>query len=372
MILPKDQAGNAQQNIGEVYGLVTTVSGSPASRVRVVLLPLTAPTSNRYTSTDLFGRFRFRSVPDGFYSLLVVGSSQQDVELEVRGRVLLRRRTIGSAYLVAPRGINITLKSGTKPPPSPSPTPAPSPRVSPSPAILPSPTPRIKPSPAPSVRPSASPNLSPSPRTNPSPVPSAQPNVSPNQSPTPTSAIDQRLQAMDLGNIAFNVPPNMTLDKSEFIVLKLSLSQSPDNLKQILEGEHVAGDIKTDRIKVDDNMQAILTGDGFQITPVTAESLPISKQSTTEWKWDVRPLRSGVLRLHVVLNALVDVDGTGKRPYPIKSFDHEYRVDVPWQNKPVFAFVGNNWQWLWTTLIIPVGAWVWNRRRKKKGKAGFI
>jgi hypothetical protein len=178
---------------------------------------------------------------------------------------------------------------------------------------------------------------------------------------------------MKIGQIAFNVPPVMALDQSYLIALNLGLSKTEEELKTDLRNQGVKGDLKSDSIKVDTNMQAILSGDGFTITPVTADKLPISANNITEWKWDVRPVKTGTLRLHVVINALVDLnDGAGKQPYPVRTFDQEYQIAVPWRNRFVFAFVGNNWQWLWATLVIPVAGLLWNRRRKKKGKAGFI
>jgi hypothetical protein len=178
---------------------------------------------------------------------------------------------------------------------------------------------------------------------------------------------------MDFGNIAFNVPPSMSLDKTYKIVLNLALSKTKKELEDNLIAQGVIGDLKSETIKVDANMQADLTGDGFQITKVTPDKMPISANTITEWKWDVRPIRSGTLRLHVVLNALVDLkDGKDKQPYPVRSFDKEYIVAVPWKDRAVISFVVNNWPWLWATIVIPLGGWLWSRRRKKKGKAGFI
>lgn len=140
-------------------------------------------------------------------------------------------------------------------------------------------------------------------------------------------------------------------------------------------------------------MQAVLTGgDDFKITPITPDTLPVSSQTTTEWKWDVKALRGGNLKLYLTLNAIVEYeDGAGKRPVTIKTFDKYYVVAVPWSENAALKFVGNNWQWVWTTLIIPVGLWLKNRKRKetdgqtdnddtekipeetgKKAQAGFV
>lgn len=201
----------------------------------------------------------------------------------------------------------------------------------------------------------------------------ARPTPSPATSPLSKAAIDKILEGMEWGNVAFNAPNSMEFDVAKRVILELSLVHSVDDLKKMVaEKEGVEGDLAGARIKVADEMQAVLTGDGFQITAVTQDTLPISKQSANEWKWDVRPLRSGKLRLHLVLNAYVNVDNKGNRIYPIKTYEKVYDVDVPWQNKPVIAFVLNNLQWLWITLVVPAGGLVWKLRKRKNKSVGFI
>jgi hypothetical protein len=181
--------------------------------------------------------------------------------------------------------------------------------------------------------------------------------------------IDKILSGMELGNIAFNVPPSMSLEKAETVVLLLSPKQSVAELEQKLHEEDAVGEIKNAKIKIHDRMQAVLSGDGFQITPVTADTLPVSQQEPTEWKWDVRAQRTGTLKLNVVLNAIVDVDdGSGPHPYPIRTFSQTYVVQVSWRDGAT-AFVRESWQWLWVILVAPVAAWLWFRNRTKRRHA---
>jgi hypothetical protein len=175
---------------------------------------------------------------------------------------------------------------------------------------------------------------------------------------------------MELGNIAFNVPPSMNLQKAETVVLLLSPKQTAEELEQRLRDEGAVGDIKEARVKIHDRMQAVLSGDGFQITPVTADTLPVSRQEPTQWRWDVRAQRAGTLKLNVVLNAIVDVDdGSGPRPYPIRTFSQTYVVEVPWRGGTAAAFLRENWQWLWVALLAPAAAWLWARTRTKRRAA---
>jgi hypothetical protein len=172
---------------------------------------------------------------------------------------------------------------------------------------------------------------------------------------------------MALGSIAFNVPPSMSLNQAETVKLLLRAEQASEELQKTLRDQGVVGDIRTATIRIHDRMQAVLLGDGFQISPVTADTLPISKQEPTQWEWDVRAQRYGTLKLNVVLNAIVDVnDGSGPRPYTIRTFSQTYIVQVPGYGGRVATFAKNNWPWLIATVAILVGGWLWNRKGKKR------
>jgi len=309
-----------------------------------------------------------------------LSSFNPKIELEETGG-LESGKTIRRAF------INVTVKpySDTLPTPSPLPSQTVKPPQSPS------PTQTVKPTPSPTrtiINQNTNSNLT--------GIITPTPTVEVPVTPTPTikvpglppSKIDEILAKMNLGNIAFVTPEAMTLEKSETVYLRLSIAQTIEELKQEIQNEGIKGQVNAvGGIKIDSQMQAVLTGgDDFKVTPITPDTLPISNQTTTEWKWDIKALRGGNLKLYLTLNAIVEYeDGAGKRPVTIRTFNKEYTVAVPWSENAVFKFAGNNWQWLWTTLIVPIGLWAWNRKRKKtrpsgiaayqeekKTKAGFV
>ncbi|HSE17119.1 MAG TPA: hypothetical protein VLB46_08695 [Pyrinomonadaceae bacterium] len=152
------------------------------------------------------------------------------------------------------------------------------------------------------------------------------------------------------------------MNEAKKIELLLSKALSEEDLKKAVENQNVEGPIQIERIKIADEMEATLSGDGFQITEVLPARRAISKTGTTEWKWDVRALKAGKLRLHLTLNALVTVAGNPQL-YTVRTFDKEYVVVVGFKES-VVSFAGEHWQWLWTTVFLPVGAWLWKRKRK--------
>jgi len=67
-------------------------------------------------------------------------------------------------------------------------------------------------------------------------------------------------------------------------------------------------------------------------------------------------------------------ESLGFRPvegFPV-SFEKISVKGTHWQNAS--NFVGSNWQWLWTTILVPLVALLWGRgkRSNKSGDQGFV
>jgi hypothetical protein len=113
-------------------------------------------------------------------------------------------------------------------------------------------------------------------------------------------------------------------------------------------------------------MEAHLTGNDFDIVPITPEEQAISRRETTEWKWSVKPKDVGTLPLHLSLNAKFKVDGQ-EAARTIRTFDKTVYVKV-FSPRGIAVIVRHNWQWLCTALIFPIAGWVWHRGRKSAKK----
>jgi len=123
-----------------------------------------------------------------------------------------------------------------------------------------------------------------------------------------------------------------------------------------------AGQKEGATINVSDQMEARLTGFGFAIQAVTPEIQAVSDKSTTEWKWDIKPAEPGLQRLHLTVSALLSIEGS-RVPRAIRTFDRTIDVQVTSQERLSFFFT-ENWQWLWTAILIPIVGWLWGRRKK--------
>jgi hypothetical protein len=117
------------------------------------------------------------------------------------------------------------------------------------------------------------------------------------------------------------------------------------------------------RIKVSDEMQATLTSLDFEIQPETDEIQSVSSDQNTEWRWQIQPKRTGTLHLHLTLSAIVFVRST-QSFHAIRTFNSTFTIEVGWFAR-LTDFLGGNWQWLWTAILIPVAGLSWGGYRKR-------
>lgn len=173
--------------------------------------------------------------------------------------------------------------------------------------------------------------------------------------------LDSVVSNLRLANVAFNSPKTMRLEEPMVIQLLLSGRQPIRELKEKLTA---LGEREGEQIRASDSMEAHLTGAGFAIEAVTPEIRLVDRDEITEWKWEVEPTKTGQRRLHLTLSALIDVHGNEK-PYTVRTFERTLVVEVTLQQR-LETFAEENWQWLWTALLVPAGALLLQRRRRSR------
>ncbi len=173
--------------------------------------------------------------------------------------------------------------------------------------------------------------------------------------------IDEILEQMDLGNIAFNAPTKMKLNAPSTIQLVLSPTNSIEELKDLVIAE---GEKEGARIRVSDQMEARLSGTAFQISAITPELQAVTWNDITEWKWEVRPTQGGRHNLHLTMTAVLTAKGSSMQR-ALRTFDKTIEVEVSnWQR--VFVVFRENWEWMWTLLALPIGGWLLRKRQLNK------
>jgi len=154
----------------------------------------------------------------------------------------------------------------------------------------------------------------------------------------------------------------MRLGQTAHIQLLLSPTESiPDLQRKITALGAKEGAV----IRVSPLMEARLTGFHFNINARTPERQPVSNDAPTEWDWDVEPTKTGNQELHLTLTAILSVGGHD-RPRTVRTFDKVLAVNVTWYDR-MSGFVSDNWKWLWTAILVPVGLWAAHRYQARKG-----
>lgn len=178
-----------------------------------------------------------------------------------------------------------------------------------------------------------------------------------------STPVDRVIDQLRLGNIAFNTPQSMEIEKSQNVQLLLSLDQTIEELKSNIQA---LGNKEGASIKVSDRMEATLSGLAFNIANVTPNEQAIASKGVTSWQWEVIPKKEGRQQLYLTLTALLEVDGNDTKK-SIKTFEKVIQVEVsPYQKAS--AFIVGNWQWLWATLVLPFGLWSWKKLKKQSPK----
>ena len=304
----------------QLTGVVKDPSGAVVPGAEVTLkLP---DGTTRTTRTDDEGRYRFAKLSVGLtYALRISYPGFRVIELP------------NIALTQVNQTVNMQFESG------PSPTPSPNP----SPSALPSPT--------------ASPNASPTPIGSPSPL-------------DEEAIIANEVQKLRESDIVFNPPREMQEQKPVKIEARISFRDIGSALSEGLEGP---GTPESAKLKVSPIMRVTLTGDptAFYIQGTEPEQIVAGKQFA-QWEWSVTPLKPGDQSLTLTAIAVVNIPGTGEKTADHKSFEKAIAVHVDrW--RALKGFFANNWQWLWTVLLVPGAGLIWKLRRgrSRKGRAGF-
>jgi len=204
------------------------------------------------------------------------------------------------------------------------------------------------------------------------------------------AAVDRRgcsdsqiLGMLPEGIYAFNAPDEMVVggEESYLVVLVLDPRPSVDvaeverAVTEVLERSSPGQReelIETRRRPYAERMSAELNGPaGWQITPYAGTSgiRLIDNTRKTMWRWDVVPacerpslsLECAEGRLTLAVAAHF---GDAREPWPLLEESIVVRITLA---RVARDFVGNNWQWLWTALLVPaLGLWLRRMRGRKR------
>jgi hypothetical protein len=182
--------------------------------------------------------------------------------------------------------------------------------------------------------------------------------------PAPEQPASQDILAgLPMGRILFACPPEMRVETSERVEVRITGNPKED----IMAGLEERGVPIETAAKISPVMKVTLTpdeGDVFDVKSLSEGEQLVGGDGFSQWVWSVTPLKSGTHNLYLTVNAVVNVPGLGpqKKEIPVLTQAVRVRADAAYS---ISQFLHSNWQWLATTLVIPLGLWLWKRRSKK-------
>jgi hypothetical protein len=131
----------------------------------------------------------------------------------------------------------------------------------------------------------------------------------------------------------------MAYGETKMIELVLHPSISGPQLGKGIVGE---GPQQYAEIQASVQMEAYLTGDGFDITPITRTARQVvSNREVTKWSWDVRAKRLKLQRLHLSIQTVIEMNG--KESSHTEVFNRDILVRVTGLQSAALV-AEDNWQ----------------------------
>lgn len=182
--------------------------------------------------------------------------------------------------------------------------------------------------------------------------------------PAPSPSTQDLLAGLPMGRVLFACPPTMRVHFSERVEVRISGNPKED----LAAGLQERGVAVEEAAKISPVMKVTLTPEEsgvFDVKSLSEEEQLTSGGDFSQWVWSVTPLKSGTHNLYLTVNVVVDVPGLGpqKRQIPVLTQAVRVRADAVYS---AGRFWRSNWQWFTSTLLIPIGLWLWNKRNKSK------
>lgn len=168
--------------------------------------------------------------------------------------------------------------------------------------------------------------------------------------------IDTEIAALRTASIAFDTPAKIGIHETVVVTLNMSFDLSQAELKGLLGS---AGPSDSAQIPAAPEMQAtLLPSSGLNVTPLQSDSPKVVPSTgVAYWKWNVEGSARGRHTLALTITAVM-IGAPGMPGYNIKTFSRDLEVEV---SAPEAAreFAADNWQWLWTVLVVPLAGLLW-------------
>jgi hypothetical protein len=180
--------------------------------------------------------------------------------------------------------------------------------------------------------------------------------------------INTALDQLGQGLITFDPPDQMAVGEQRRITARIIREVTEQAQEQLEHGLGRAGGIpQTQEIKVSSEMEVVLRGANattFEIQQASEARQAVGQSDFTQWDWFVTPKKSGQQILLLQVTAIIEIPGLAMKTKSLPVLEKTIHINVnPFYEARVFA--REYWQWLITTITIPLLGWMYTRRKAR-------
>ena len=178
-----------------------------------------------------------------------------------------------------------------------------------------------------------------------------------------TDYISVALHEENKGVVAYKIPDTMKVGQTYRIELRISKYNTPSLVEDLSLSIPNKPTVKPIRVGRTMETRLISLDDAFTIKTDNTPIQTIEMDSCyTDWVWFITPTKSGdhYLRLLIVIkedNLVKDI--------PVYEGNIHVKASPGWS---IWEFIKSYWQWLLGSIVIPIFAWWFVNRNKKKTK----
>lgn len=181
-----------------------------------------------------------------------------------------------------------------------------------------------------------------------------------------TSRDNSKLPSSAIGDINYVIQDSMAVNETEEIVVTISEGLTRDEvISRVKYLEENKNNVKTNELRIAPIMSVSLidpTGENFRIVPITPTEQFLEDNEITFWKWNVTPLNKGNNPLTLTVNVILGDKTKNVEVY--EDLVYVYSTETIWDK--VVYFWKSDWKWIFSTLLIPLFIWLYNKFFKKK------
>lgn len=175
-----------------------------------------------------------------------------------------------------------------------------------------------------------------------------------------SQSTDKVISQLHSASMAFSAPEKANIKDDITVHLLIDPSKDLKDLETILNG---TGKVNSAKVKISKVVIATLSAPDFTIEKVTPEEQAVAETAPTEWIWTLTPKSTGKNEVKMSITAIVTIDGK-EHKYHIKTYEKTIIIQVTPQ-QVVSDWFSKYWQWLFSTLILPLGLYFYKRHKKE-------